>query len=194
MFAKAIAFAAAFTIALALAMTGTATAGGGCELFNTPATQGTGTAISLKGCAFGPTVLRAPVGATVTWTNDDRVPHAIAGGGWVAAQNPISQGVSVSHTFDKAGVFPYMCYVHPGMAGVVVVGDSPFLPAAADFPVTNAALADGSSPGPVEPPLAAGLVVLGVALGAAGMAMVDRRYRLMRGALAIRRGHGVLAR
>lgn len=193
MFAKAIAFAAAFSIALALGATSVA-AGGGCELFGSAATQATGTAVSVKGCAFGPTVLRAPVGATVTWTNDDRVPHAIAGGGWVAAQTPIIPGVSVSHTFEKAGVYAYMCYVHPGMAGVIVVGDTPFAGTTmAPLPVTPAPVANASpNSAPVQLPLAAGLV-LGAALGAAGMAIVDRRYRVSDGALAVRRGHSVHA-
>ena len=191
MFAKAVAFAAALTIALALA-TGSAAAGGGCHPPADGATQRSGSSIDVKGCAFGPTVLRAPVGAKVTWTNLDVIPHAIAGSGWVAAQDPITQGATASYTFDKAGVYPYMCFVHPGMAGVVVVGDAPFLPVATDLPVTNAARANAPSPAPVDVPLAVSLV-LGAALGAAGMAVVDRRYRWMHGAAAIRRGHGVHA-
>ena len=192
MFAKAIAFAAAFTVALGFATTRVA-AGGGCELLASPATEASGAAVSIKGCAFGPTILRAPVGATVVWSNDDRVPHAIAGAGWIAAQQPIQSGVTASHSFDKAGVYTYMCYVHPGMAGVIVVGDTPFAgTTAAPLPITPAPVAKVAEPAPVQLPLAAGLV-LGAALGAAGMALVDRRYRWTHGALALRRGHGVHA-
>jgi len=35
----------------------------------------------------------------------------------------IAEGQSVSYKFDKSGVFPYFCYLHPSMAGAVVVGD-----------------------------------------------------------------------
>ena len=190
MFAKAIAFAAAFVLMLAAGST--VAAGGGCHPPADAATQRSGTSIDVKGCAFGPTVLSAPLGAKVTWTNYDVVPHAIAGSGWTAAQDPITQGASVSHTFDKAGVYPYMCFVHPGMAGVVIVGDATFA-AASDLPTTKAAAPnEAGAPAPIGVPLAAGLV-LGAALGAAGMALVDRRYRWTHGALAIRRGHGVHA-
>jgi plastocyanin len=164
-------------------------AGGGCHPPSDAATQRSGTSVDIKGCTFGPTVLHTPVGATVTWLNSDVVPHAIAGSGWVAAQDPITQGASASHTFDRAGVYTYMCYVHPGMAGVIVVGDEPF--AGASLPATptsvaNTAVASTAGDSPTQLPLAIGLVV-GAAIGAAG-------YRVADGALAIRRRHGVLAR
>lgn len=185
MFAKAVAFAAAFTIALALA-TGSAAAGGGCHPPADAATQRSGNSIDVKGCAFGPTVLHAPIGAKITWTNLDVIPHAIAGSGWVAAQDPITQGATASYTFDKAGVYPYMCFVHPGMAGVVVVGDAPFLPAPS--PAAAQTVAQPIPAGAAnDVPFALGLLVIGAAIGAAG-------YRLRDGALAIRRRHGVLAR
>ena len=33
------------------------------------------------------------------------------------------QGQSVTHTFAKSGVYPYVCVLHPTMVGAVVVGD-----------------------------------------------------------------------
>ena len=180
MLGKALAFGATFTLALAFATTSVA-AGGGCHPPSDAATQRSGTSVDVKGCLFGPTVLRAPVGATVTWTNQDVVPHAIAGSGWVAAENPITQGASVSHTFDQAGIYTYMCYVHPGMAGVIVVGDEPLAGATANVPSTPAAPASA----PAQAPLAIALV-LGAAIGAAG-------YRFLGDALPVRRGHGVHA-
>ena len=185
MFAKALVFSSALAVMLALGST--VAAGGGCHPPGDAATQRTGTNVDIKGCTFGPTVLRAPVGATITWLNSDVVPHAIAGSGWVAAESPITQGASVSHTFDKAGVYTYMCYVHPGMAGVIVIGDEPFagttLPAT-PAAVANTAVARTSGDEPVQLPLAIGLIV-GAAIGAAG-------YRFADGALAVRRRHGVL--
>lgn len=182
MFAKAAVFASACVLMLSLGAS--AAAGGGCHPPSQAGTQVAGTKVDIINCLFGPTVLRAPVGATVTWTNNDFVPHAIAGAGWAAAESPITQGASVSHTFDTAGVYTYMCYVHPGMAGVIVVGDAPF--AGAPLPTTPASVASAaSSSAPVQLPLAIGLLV-GAAIGVAG-------YRLRDGALAIRRGHGVHA-
>src|SRR5712691_10584530 len=109
-----------------------AAAGGGCR---TPAgtVEGTGQTVSIKNCSFGPTILRAPVGATVTWVNDDYLPHAVNGLGWDAIDpyTSANPGARLSHTFSAAGIYPYMCYVHPGMSGVIVVGDTSALPAAA---------------------------------------------------------------
>lgn len=179
MFRKVVAFAAAFTIALALATTSVA-AGGGCHPPSDAATERSGSAVDVKGCSFFPTVLRAPVGATISWTNNDFLPHAIAGSGWVAAESPINPGVGVTHTFDKAGVYTYMCYLHPGMAGVIVVGDAPFAGTTmAPLPITPAPVANTPpNSAPVQLPLAIGLI-LGAAMGAAG-------YRFLDGALHVR--------
>jgi hypothetical protein len=33
------------------------------------------------------------------------------------------EGDSIAATFDAPGVYPFACYLHPGMVGAVVVGD-----------------------------------------------------------------------
>jgi plastocyanin len=164
-------FAAAFTIALAFAVASVAVAGG-CE---TPAgtTEGTGLAISVKGCAFGPTILHTPIGATVSWKNDDYLPHAINGGGWTATPGGVqaNPGMTVSYKFDRAGIYPYMCYIHPGMAGIVVVGDVAF---PGNAPAPSAPL---TQPAPVELPIALALV-FGAVLGSIATARWPRRWRV----------------
>lgn len=193
MFAKAVAFAAAFTIALALA-TGSAAVGGACLPAAGQPTQGTGTAVSIKSCLFGPSITHVPVGAMVTWTNDDFLPHAVAGSGWTANVTTSGQpdpfgmfnpGMTVSYTFKEQGIFAYMCHLHPGMTGVVVVGDVAY-PGSAPA-ASPAAAQTAPAPTSYDVPFALGLLVIGAAIGAAG-------YRLRDGALAIRRRHGVLAR
>ena len=183
-------FAAAFTLALAFAITSVAVAGG-CEA-PTGTSEGTGLAVSVKGCAFGPTILHTPVGATVSWKNDDFLPHAINGGGWTATPGGVqaNPGITVSYTFDTAGIYPYMCYIHPGMAGIVVVGDVAFPGAApaASVPLTQAApiasapvaaptVASATSSAPVELPIALALV-FGAVLGAIATARWPRRWRI----------------
>jgi hypothetical protein len=57
----------------------------------------------------------------VTWTNHDDFTHneALPDG---SAPLTMSPGASVSHTFDSAGEFAYMCSLHPrDMRGRVVV-------------------------------------------------------------------------
>jgi plastocyanin len=101
--------------------------GGGCY---EAATQGTGLAVRISQMCFSPTVLRVPVGATVTFTNGDEMLHALSGVGM--GYDELSTGDTVDRTFDRAGVYPYMCHLHPGMTGAVLVGDdAPVLAGAA---------------------------------------------------------------
>jgi len=187
---KVAVFAAAFTLALAFAVASVAVAGG-CEAPR-GTTEGTGLAISVRGCAFGPTILHTPVGATVSWKNDDFLPHAINGGGWTATPGGVqaNPGMTVSYKFDTAGIYPYMCYIHPGMAGVVVVGGFAFpgaapAPAApltqaaplASAPVAAPAVASATSTAPVELPIALALV-FGAVLGSIATARWPRRWRV----------------
>src|SRR5206468_2606891 len=102
---KVAVFAVAFTLALAFAIASVAVAGG-CEA-RAGTSEGTGLAVSVKGCAFGPTILHTPVGATVNWKNDDFLPHAINGGGWTATPGGVqaNPGMTVSYKFDTAGIY-----------------------------------------------------------------------------------------
>src|SRR3990172_8744278 len=77
-------------------------------------------------CAFTPTVVRVESGQEVTFLNKDPVPHTFTGvaGSWGDLKQ-YDQGERVAYAFDKPGVFPYFCELHPGMVGAVVVGQAP---------------------------------------------------------------------
>lgn len=184
MFQRALVFGAMFTLLLAFGAMGSAAAGGGCIPAAGAPTEGTGLTVSIKSCLFGPAILHAPVGGTITWTNDDHVPHAVAGAGWSANTEPygtFNAGTSVTHTFNAAGIYTYMCHLHPGMAGVVIVGDVVFPPAppAPLAPTTVTTPASGDArPAlpPVEAPVAGGLVAIAAVSGYA-FARWPRRWR-----------------
>jgi plastocyanin len=93
--------------------------GGGCHR---PATDARGTALALTELCFSPTVLRVEEGSQVTVVNRDGIDHPLArpGGEWYWAGNV---GGRATVRFDKAGTYPFFCFAHPGMVGVVVVGD-----------------------------------------------------------------------
>lgn len=95
--------------------------GGGCH---EPTTDARGTEIDLKGNCMITTVLHVQTGDTVTFTNRDEVQHTVTGanGSWGSAEQLGSQQ-SVTQTFTEKGVYPYFCYLHPGMVGAIVVGD-----------------------------------------------------------------------
>jgi plastocyanin len=96
-----------------------ASAGGGCHA---PATEGRGTAVALVDLCFTPTVLRVEPGTTVTFVNRDTVAHPLSrpGGDWGWDGLP---GSHASVRLGQAGTYPFFCFVHSGMVGVVVVGD-----------------------------------------------------------------------
>lgn len=95
-----------------------AAGGGGCHEF----TEGTTTEVNLDNNCFGPTVARVPVGTTITWTNTDSWEHNVYSPAF-ADSGILAPGDRYSFTFDEPGVYPYVCTLHPGMMGTVVVGD-----------------------------------------------------------------------
>ena len=76
---------------------------------------------------FIPALLNIKVGETVAWINEDDRGHTIAsipGQGTNDKElftSPIPTGKSWSHTFKKAGEYPYFCYIHYVMMGVIIV-------------------------------------------------------------------------
>jgi plastocyanin len=99
-----------------------ASGGGGC---GAPVTEAAGTRVDIERFCYTPTVIRAPVGEPVTWTNLDRVPHMVGGANmvWGSFEN-LGRGDSATYSFSEPGVYPYVCSWHPGMVGAVVVGDA----------------------------------------------------------------------
>ena len=131
-----------------------ASAGGGCHA---PATEGrVGTTVALVDLCFTQTVLRVAPGSTVTFVNRDTIVHQLGrpGGEW-GWDGGVGDRTSVR--LEQAGTYPFYCYVHPGMVGVVVVGegrgtgatlvqvDDPAAPAASGQPATAAATGSGSA-------------------------------------------------
>ena len=99
-----------------------AEAGGGCH--DDTLSDGRGVAVALDKSCFQPMVVRVDAGQQVTWTNKDDFAHTVTGvaNSW-GQYEEMGQGDSVSYQFDKSGVFPYFCLLHPSMVGAVVVGD-----------------------------------------------------------------------
>ncbi|MBI4493044.1 MAG: cupredoxin domain-containing protein [Chloroflexi bacterium] len=76
-----------------------------------------------KSYKFDPATIQVPVGATVTWTNQDNFTHDVhllGGSDW--RSKPLPPGESVSYTFAQAGEYAYECTFHPqNMKGKVIV-------------------------------------------------------------------------
>lgn len=69
--------------------------------------------------AFEPSTLKVRVGETVTFLNRDAIPHALR----IDDQDLTWQapGESVEWKAETPGVHPYLCNIHPEMAGEIIV-------------------------------------------------------------------------
>ena len=100
--------------------------GGGAATTEQPAGGGGGggggAEVSMEGIQFNPAEVTVGVGDTVTWTNNDSVDHDVTADSFSSGESGgMASGDTFEQTFDKAGSFDYVCTVHPGMEGTVVV-------------------------------------------------------------------------
>jgi plastocyanin len=77
--------------------------------------------VKIDNFVFGPETLTVPVGATVTWTNVDDIPHTAVSTDGLFKSKVMDTDEKFSYTFAKAGTYPYYCTIHPKMTGKVVV-------------------------------------------------------------------------
>lgn len=88
--------------------------------------------IDQKGLVFAPHVVVVQQGTTVDFLNSDNVAHNVfwpsVGGDKKSTKNlgTWPKGEKRSFTFDKPGVVPLLCNVHPDMAGYLVVSPTPY--------------------------------------------------------------------
>jgi plastocyanin len=66
-------------------------------------------------------VLVIGVNNTVTWVNNDGVPHTVTATDSSFDSGNLPPGATWSHTFNSAGQFPYVCSYHYWMKGTVTV-------------------------------------------------------------------------
>jgi plastocyanin len=78
--------------------------------------------VSIQHHMYMPANLTVPVGATVTWTNEDGAIHTVTSdakgqfsSGWK------TKGARYSFTFARPGTYPYHCSLHKDMHGTVTV-------------------------------------------------------------------------
>jgi len=79
------------------------------------------TAVSIDNFTFGPQSVTVKAGTTVTWTNMDDIPHAIAAVSKQFKSKTLDTDDAYSFTFTTPGSYEYFCSLHPHMTGTVVV-------------------------------------------------------------------------
>ena len=86
-----------------------------------PATAAGPIAVHISNFTFGPKMVTVKVGQTITWTNDDDIPHTVVATDKSFRSKVLDTGQSFSFTFTKPGQVAYFCSLHPMMTGKVTV-------------------------------------------------------------------------
>lgn len=77
--------------------------------------------MNIQNMAFMSPNIQVKVGTTVTWTNQDSVPHSVTFKNGMKDSGLLYQGQSFSYTFNTPGTYQYYCTVHPYMVASVTV-------------------------------------------------------------------------
>jgi plastocyanin len=78
--------------------------------------------IKIDNFSFAPQTATVPVGAQVTWTNRDDIPHTVVSEDKSTFKShPLDTDEKFTYTFTKPGTYTYFCSIHPKMTAKVVV-------------------------------------------------------------------------
>jgi plastocyanin len=70
---------------------------------------------------FAPARLTVKAGTTVTWRNEDDIPHTVTSATRLFKSKALDTDDSFSFTFSEPGTYEYFCSLHPRMTGTIVV-------------------------------------------------------------------------
>jgi len=110
--------AGALSLALAFAALASATAAAPVPAAVPPRT---GPTVKIDNFVFGPAALTVTVGTTVTWINQDDIPHTVVAGDKSFKSKVLDTDERFSFTFTRPGEYDYFCSLHPHMVGKVIV-------------------------------------------------------------------------
>lgn len=76
--------------------------------------------VKIEGMQFSPATLKVHRGDSVTWRNNDLVPHTATAAGHFDSGD-IAPGKTFTRKMDQPGAYDYVCTYHPGMKGRIEV-------------------------------------------------------------------------
>ncbi|MPZ72553.1 MAG: hypothetical protein GEU74_04875 [Nitriliruptorales bacterium] len=155
-----------------------ARAGGGCH--GVSLTDVATTTVRTQAACFVPTVARVSPGDAVTFVSGDGVEHNVTGVpapfNALQKEQALRSGTDLAFRFREAGVYPYVCTLHPMMAGAIVVADGG--PAGRDAAVlASNAEGGGGTLTPWQPAAALAAAIVAAAVLAAVTHAAARRRR-----------------
>jgi amicyanin len=77
--------------------------------------------VKIANFTFEPPLLTVKVGTTVTWVNDDDIPHLVSEKDGKFRSSALDTDATFSQTFKDAGTIEYFCVLHPHRTGKIVV-------------------------------------------------------------------------
>jgi amicyanin len=80
-----------------------------------------GVEVKINNFIFAPSTLTVPAGTPVTWTNRDDIPHNVVNADKTIKSKVLDKDEKFTFTFARPGTYSYVCTLHPGMKGTVVV-------------------------------------------------------------------------
>ena len=132
--------------------------------------------VSMPGDSFSPAALTITAGDSVVWRFTDDHTVTSKGGPGPSFDSGIKASGEFRHTFPQAGTYPYVCVLHDGMNGTVVVTPATGAPAPPGSPAAVPPLPAGPNVPAATPAArntalgAPGTPVTGDAPGATGSA------------------------
>lgn len=82
--------------------------------------------IKIDNFSFTPKSMTIRVGAAVTWTNHDDIPHNVVSTEKKFSSPVLDTDQAFSFKFTEPGSYPYFCKIHPTMTGTIIVkGEGP---------------------------------------------------------------------
>jgi plastocyanin len=77
--------------------------------------------VKIDNFTFAPQRLVVKAGTTITWINDDDIPHTVASSTKLFKSSALDTKDKFSFTFTTPGAYEYFCSLHPHMTGAIVV-------------------------------------------------------------------------
>jgi len=78
-------------------------------------------AVKIDNFTFTPKSVTVKAGTTVTWTNQDDIPHTVTSTTKQFRSKALDTDDKFTFTFSTPGTYDYFCSLHPKMTGTIVV-------------------------------------------------------------------------
>src|SRR4051812_9409866 len=77
--------------------------------------------VKIDNFTFDPPRLTVKAGTSVTWHNEDDIPHTVVASGKAFRSKTLDTEDKYAFTFTTPGTYEYFCSLHPHMTGTIVV-------------------------------------------------------------------------